>query len=177
MPTATARNSGTKLEAITAPDVRALVDKLRDKRLRATTMRRYLASLRAMLAEAVADGVLTRNPAESVRVFVPGERRRKPRTLTPEQIHRLLRTIPDAHHDLVLFLAHTGVRISEALAATCDLRLENGAPSWSSATRRLTPGSVRCRWLRASGGNCSSAGRRPGGRRTATRSSRRPRAP
>jgi integrase len=82
-----------------------------------------------MLAEAVADGVLTRNPAESVRVFVPGERRRKPRTLTPEQLHRLLRAIPDVHHDLVLFLAHTGVRISEALAATWgDLRQENGAP-------------------------------------------------
>jgi integrase len=118
-----------KLEAITAPDVRRLVDDLTERGLKAASIRRYLAPLRAMFAEAVADGVLQRNPCESIRVFVPGERRRKPRTLTPEQIHRLLGAIPDEHRDLVSFLAYTGVRISEALAATWgDLAQEDGAP-------------------------------------------------
>ena len=118
-----------KLEAITAPDVRRLVDELTERGLKAASIRRYLAPLRAMFAEAVADGVLARNPCDSIRVFVPGERRRKPRTLTPEQIHRLLGAIPDEHRDLVSFLAYTGVRISEALAATWgELAQEDGAP-------------------------------------------------
>jgi integrase len=118
-----------RMEAITAPDVRALVDKLTDQGLASATIRRYLAPLRAMFAEAVGDGVLPRNPCDSIRVFVPGERRRKPRTLTPDLILVLLKAIPEAHRDLVTFLAFTGCRISEALAATWgDLRQENGAP-------------------------------------------------
>lgn len=129
-----------RLGEITAADIRDYVEHLRTLRtkrgkggepqpLTANTIRRYVAPLRAMFAEAVADRVLTVNPTASVRVFVRGEQRRRPRTLTPEQILALIEAIPDEHRDLVAFLAHTGVRISEALAAVWgDLGQENGAP-------------------------------------------------
>jgi integrase/recombinase XerC len=131
---------GTRLGDIRASDMRDYVEhlrKLKTKRgkrgkpqpLTSATIRRYVAPLRAMFAEAAGDGLLPTNPTSSVRVFVRGEQRRRPRTLTPEQILALVEAIPAEHRDVVAFLAHTGVRISEALAATWgDLVLEDGAP-------------------------------------------------
>ena len=118
-----------RLGEITASDVRRYIEKLTKRGLKAATIRRYVAPLRAMFAEAVGDGVLQVNPTASVRVFVRGEQRRRPRTLMPEQILALIEAIPDEHRDLVALLAHTGVRISEALAAVWgDLGQEDGAP-------------------------------------------------
>ena len=120
---------GTRVGEITARDVRDFVDHMTKQGLRSSSIRRYVAPLRAMFSEAVADRALQVNPTVSVRVFVRGEQRRRPRTLTPDQIRDLIDAIPVEHRDLVAFLAYTGVRISEALAATWgDLRLEDGAP-------------------------------------------------
>jgi integrase len=118
-----------KLGDITAPDVRDYVRKLAKQGLTARTIRRYLAPLRALFAQAVEDGHLTTNPTVSVRVVVPGERRYRPKTLTADEIKRLVREVPERHRDLVWFLAYTGVRISEALAAVWgDLGQEDGRP-------------------------------------------------
>ncbi len=120
---------GARLGDITARDIRDYVDELRRRGLRSATIRRYVAPLRAMFAEAVADLTLPINPTSSVRVFVRGEQRRRPRTLVPEQILALVEAIPVEHRDLVAMLAYTGVRISEALAAVWgDLAQEDGAP-------------------------------------------------
>ncbi len=118
-----------RLGDITAADVRDYIATLTRQGLRASTVRRYVAPLRAMFAEAVADRALQINPTATVRVFVRGEQRRRPKTLTSEQILALIEQIPDEHRDLVVFLAYTGVRISEALDATWgDLAQENGGP-------------------------------------------------
>jgi len=120
----------TRLGDITAPDVRAFVRKLTDgSGLSARSARRYFAPVRALFAQALDDGHITRNPAAGARVFVRGERTHCPRTLTPEEIVRLLAAIPDAYRELVAFIAYTGTRISEALAARWgDIAQEDGAP-------------------------------------------------
>jgi integrase len=120
----------TRLDAIDPPMVRDFIGSLVDRGLTGASVRRHIAPVRAMFAEAVEDGALRVNPASGVRVIVRGERRtRKPRMLTPEQVRRVLAEIPDEHRDLVLFLSVTGTRISEALAATwADLDREHGAP-------------------------------------------------
>lgn len=118
-----------RLGDIAAADVRDYIAALTKRGLSAASIRRYVAPLRAMFAQAVEDRQLAVNPTSSVRVVVRGEGKRRPRTLTPERIKSLLTEIPDQHRDLVAFLAYTGVRISEALAATWgDLAQEDGAP-------------------------------------------------
>lgn len=118
-----------RLGEITAPDVRDFVGSLTGRGLTARTARRYVAPVKAMFAQAVEDGQLTVNPTASVRVIVRGEKRYRPKTLKPEQILAFIAEIPEKHRDVIAFLAHTGVRISEALAAKWgDLALEDGAP-------------------------------------------------
>jgi integrase len=119
-----------RLGDITPPDVRDYIATLTGGKLTARTARRYFAPVRALFGQAFDDGHITRNPAAGARVFVRGERTQRPRTLAPEEIVRLLAEVPDDHRELVSFMAYTGVRISEALAATwADIGQEDGAPA------------------------------------------------
>lgn len=105
----------TRLDQIDAPGVRDFIAHLARQGLAPGTVRRYVAVLRACLATAYEDGLIRSNP--SVRVIVPGERRRRPKRLTPEQTRALLAAMPADHADLAYLLAATGCRISEALGA------------------------------------------------------------
>jgi integrase len=119
----------TRLGEITAPDIRDYIAMLIDRGLSSRTVRRYLAPLRAMLAQAVDDGHVRINPTAGVRVVIRGEHVTRPHTLNPEEIKTLMRAIPEHWRELVWFLSFTGCRISEALhAAWGDVGLENGAP-------------------------------------------------
>ena len=114
---------------ITAPDIRDYITMLTARDLTSRTIRRYVAPLRALFAQAVADGHIRINPTAGVRVVVRGERVTKPHTLTPDEIKTLMGKIPEPWRELVWFLAYTGARISEALAAVWgDIGQENGAP-------------------------------------------------
>jgi integrase len=116
---------------ITAPHIRDYTRALAGQGLSAATVRRYIAPVRALFATAVEDGLLTVNPTAGVRVIVRGEGRRRVKTLTPEQIRALVKEVPSEWQGFVTFLAFTGARISEALAATWgDLAQEDGAPVW-----------------------------------------------
>jgi integrase len=81
-----------------------------------SSVRRFYAPLRALLATAYEDGLLRTNPAAGVRVIVPDKWRSKARWLTTEQTKAILAAIPAEHSDLAYFLAATGCRISEVLA-------------------------------------------------------------
>jgi integrase len=119
-----------RLGEIDPPDVREFIAKLTGSGLTANSARAYFGPVRALFAQAFDDGHIPRNPAAGARVFVRGERRYRPRTLTPDEIARLLAEIPEDHRELVSFMAYTGVRISEALAARWgDMGQENGAPA------------------------------------------------
>lgn len=105
------------LDRIDPPLLREFIDHLAGKGLAPASVRRAYAPVRALIGTAHGDGLLRTNPAQGVRVIVRDERRRKPRRLTPDETRSLLKAMPAEHADLAYFLASTGCRISEALAA------------------------------------------------------------
>lgn len=82
------------------------------------SIRRIVAPLKALLAEAYELELLPSNPAK-VRVVVPGERptRTAPKHMTTEEVAAVLEALPERDRLLFAFLSRTGVRISEALGA------------------------------------------------------------
>jgi integrase len=83
-------------------------------------VRRRLASMKALLATAVEDGLLRANPSAGVRIGSPvadeHEDGEQVKALTLEQLARLLDAVPEGWRRLlVATLAQTGLRISEAL--------------------------------------------------------------
>jgi integrase len=86
--------------------------------LSSASIRRILAPLKALLAEAYELELLPSNPAR-VRVVIPGERatRRAPMVMTTDEAAAVLRELSDRDRLLFTFLSRTGVRISEALGA------------------------------------------------------------
>ena len=107
----------TRLDEIDPPLLREFVAWLVAKKLAPSTIRRYYAPVRALLASAYEDGLIRTNPAANVRVIVP-RRASKRKRLTAEQTRALLAAMPADHADLAYLLAATGMRIGEALAAT-----------------------------------------------------------
>ena len=116
----------TSLERIDAPLLRDYIVHLAKRGYAPSSVRRHFAPVRALLATAHEDGLLRQNPAYGLRVIVRGERKRKPRRLTPEQTGALLGQMPVEHADLAYVLAATGMRISEALG-----------PCWADLTTAL----------------------------------------
>lgn len=82
------------------------------------TIRRIVAPLKSLLAEAYELELLPSNPGK-VRVVVPGERQayNGPKYMTTEEVAVVLEALSDRDRLLFLFLSRTGVRISEALGA------------------------------------------------------------
>jgi integrase len=112
------RHGTLKLEELAPSDLRAFIVHLAAQGYAPASVRRHFAPLRAMLATAYEDGLLTRNPAQGLRVIVPGERAKRSKRLTPEETRRLLAGMPAEHADLAYLMAATGLRIGEALALT-----------------------------------------------------------
>lgn len=80
------------------------------------SIRRIVAPLKALLAEAYELELLPSNSAK-VRAVVPGERptRTAPKTMTTDAVVVVLEALPERDRLLFTFLSRTGVRISEAL--------------------------------------------------------------
>ena len=106
----------TQLGRIDPPMLKRYVEHLEKKGLSAATIRRYHAPVRALLATAYEDRLISHQP--NVRVVVRNARRAKKRKhLTAHETAQLLAEIPPDHADLALLLARTAARISEALNA------------------------------------------------------------
>lgn len=86
-------------------------------KLSRSTIKRKLAPVAAMFADAVEDGVVRSNPTSGVRVVVTtaNQERKQPRPLTREQLAVFLRCAPSEWRTFFEMLAHTGLRISEAI--------------------------------------------------------------
>jgi integrase len=106
---------------------RALVigykDQLLADGLEHTTIDRHLASLRSFFRWLVEDGILIKNPAETVRFLNP-KRESKTRGFTDEEVLQVLK-LPDLHtrsgslhYAILMVLFYCGLRRSEL----CDLR-------------------------------------------------------
>ncbi len=77
-------------------------------------MNRYLATLRSILAFAVADGRIPSNPASGVKPPSGAHTRREGSFLTLDELHALQNACERPYADLVLFLGLTGLRWGEA---------------------------------------------------------------
>lgn len=111
------------------------------KHVSAKTVRNYHALLSAILKAAVDEGIRKDNPAFKMRI-TRGTKRENV-FLSPAEFSTVLHFIPERYQRLVLFLAGTGLRWSEATALTWgDVNLHGNPP-----TARVTRA-----WKKSKGG-------------------------
>ena len=116
-----------RLAQIEPRDVKAYVmwlcdEKAQGKRLADRTVRTNLAPVQALLATAVEEGILRTNPAFGVRIarrdrmsHVARDERELRKALSREELARLLAAIDEHWRPFFELLAHTGLRIGEAV--------------------------------------------------------------
>jgi integrase len=107
-----------RLAEVESTDVRALFGELRRSGASTSKIKKLRAALSAMFATAVEDGVVRSNPVTGVRIPAApadesGEDRAK--ALTRAELSILLAALPGDWRLFFEFLAHTGLRISEAI--------------------------------------------------------------
>lgn len=118
------------LQSVSAVDLDDLYAELMDRKLSARTVRLVHTVVRRALGDAVAKGVLTRNPADVASPPSRKASRRKELTVwTPGELRSVLGhlNLQDGYHTAVAVLAATGLRRSEALGLWwSDIDLDEG---------------------------------------------------
>lgn len=129
-----------RLAEIEPRDIKAYAAHIQARGVRPATVRLAVAPVRALLATALEDGLIRTNPAAGLRIATlhqPGPDHDKPKALTEDELRQLLSHVPDQWRLFVELVAHTGLRIGEAVALQwADIDIP---------TRRLT---VHRRWYR-----------------------------
>lgn len=111
------------LNSVSRHEVQAWATELAARRS-ASTARQALGLVRQAYAEAVADGVVARNPARGVRL--PRVVSNPPRPLTHDQLWRLVAALGPRDRALVLVMGYGGLRWGEAAALRCRDVSEDG---------------------------------------------------
>jgi integrase len=101
------------IASITQAEVANWVGALVNDGRSASTARRYLATLRSLLAYAVADGRIRVNVAAAVKAPTNSHARREGRYLSMEQLHTLADACGERYGELVLVLGLAGLRWGE----------------------------------------------------------------
>lgn len=116
------RWGGWKLSDIEPVDVRRLYADLREAGTSTSVLRLVRASISALFATAVEDGVLRSSPVTGVRIPAAAraaDEEEPAKALTKGELRLLQAAMPGEDWRLFfLFLTHTGLRISEALGVT-----------------------------------------------------------
>jgi integrase len=112
-----------KLADIEPADVRQLLTAIRDDGVSTSGMKGLRSALSALFATAVDDGLLRSNPVRGVRIPGAAEANQpdhdeSAKALTRAELALLLAAVPDDWRLFLEFLAHTGLRISEAIGLT-----------------------------------------------------------
>lgn len=110
-----------RLVSIEPRDVKRYAAELASRGLAPASVRKTLAPVRALFATAFEDGLICGNPAAGLRIVQQvedeaGEPRVK--ALTENELRALLAEVPDEWRLFFELLAHTGLRIGEAIALT-----------------------------------------------------------
>lgn len=104
-----------KLAHIDAPMIRGFLGSLADRGLAPATIRRIYAPVRALFADAAADGVIPTTPTTGVRIPTTVRHPEpRPKALTTDEVRALLAVTPPQHRLLVELLLVSGLRFSEA---------------------------------------------------------------
>src|SRR2546423_10938074 len=115
---------GLRLAEIEPRDIKALIAWLAQqpnphdpqRTLGRSTIGYHVAVLRALFADAVEEGVIRSSPTAGIRVSVPtGDEDEPAKAMTRVELARLLDELDDRWRLSFEFLAHTGLRISEAI--------------------------------------------------------------
>ena len=110
-----------QLAAIEPRDVKRFAAQFAGRGLAPGSVRNLLAPVRALLATAFEDGLIRGNPAAGLRIVqrVEGEQGESTaKALTEDELRALLAEVPDEWRLFFELLAHTGLRIGEAVALT-----------------------------------------------------------
>lgn len=109
----------TKMAEVDRKLMRRLVADMEAKGLAPASIKKHLVPLAALFATAVDDGDLRANPAANLRI---NSRRQTEeveeehaKAMTRAQLGRFLAAVPERHRLIFVLLAHTGLRISEAI--------------------------------------------------------------
>lgn len=105
-------------------DLRDLFGQMRRDGRSTSEIKKTRAALSVMFATALEDGVVTSNPVLGVRIPPPSEDETPPddkaKALTRAELGVLLAALPTEARLFCTFLAHTGLRISEAVGLRWD---------------------------------------------------------
>jgi integrase len=119
---ATAFFGQMRLAEIEPRDIKRYAVHHSDRGLAPASVRLELAPVRAMLATAVEEGIIRSNPAAGLRITKRAEAEleesERIKSLTEDELRALLERLPADWRLFVEFLAHTGLRIGEAIALT-----------------------------------------------------------
>ena len=109
---------GWRLADVEPRDVRAFAKHLEGKGLAPSSVVKNLTPLKAMLATAAEDGALRSNPSAGLRVNGrrdEGDEEPEAKAMTRAELSAVLGELPEEWRPFFELLAHTGLRISEAL--------------------------------------------------------------
>ena len=108
------------LAEIEPRDLKRLAAELASKGLSPSTVRCILGPVRALLATAHEDGLIRHNPAAGLRLTTPSliRTQAKRKALSEPELQSLLNALPQEWRLFFELLAHTGLRIGEAIALT-----------------------------------------------------------
>jgi integrase len=125
-----------RLRALAPEHIQHALGELLDRHLAMRTVRQVHMVLRCSLKQAVLWRLIPSNPSDAVKA--PRAERKEMRTLTEEEVRRLLAvTAGTRHHSLWIFLVTTGVRLGEALALRwADIDLVEGHATIRRALQR-----------------------------------------
>jgi integrase len=111
-----------KLAELEPRDLKRFAAHLAARDLAPNTIRCILAPVRALLATAYEDGLIRSNPASRLRLTQPNAHRppEKRKALSEPELQNFLNNLPPDWRLFFELLAHTGLRISEAVALHWD---------------------------------------------------------
>lgn len=129
------------LPLITRTHVAAVVNRLDAERLSPKTIKNVIHMLSSVLALAVDEGHLARNPTKRVRLPKQQLLEHEIRFLSYDQAANLLDATPEHYQPLIAFLLGTGLRWSEATAMqTRHVNLDAGTVRVERAWKRIPGG-------------------------------------
>jgi integrase len=111
----------SQLAAIEPRDIKRFAAELAAEGLRPGSVRNLLAPVRALMATAFEEGLIRSNPAAGLRIthrVDDGREEEHAKALTEQELRSLLDELPKEWRLFFTFLAHSGLRIGEAIALT-----------------------------------------------------------